>query len=93
MSGPSPVNPTTITSPDGAASLIGSAFIAASTKPVQQGPGEAGDARCKSDLSKYRDPAQLAPHTIPAQRPPQRSGIAHARSNAADVPGAVSTEI
>jgi hypothetical protein len=46
MSGPSPVNPTTITSPDGAASLIGSAFIAASTKPVQQGPGEAGDARC-----------------------------------------------
>ena len=30
---PLPVNSTTITSPDGAASLIGSAFIAASTKP------------------------------------------------------------
>src|SRR5438874_11702404 len=31
---PLPVNSTTITSPDGAASLIGSASIAASTKPL-----------------------------------------------------------
>jgi hypothetical protein len=54
--------------------------------PGQQGPGKAGDARCKSDPSKYRDPVQPAPHTIPAQRPPQRSGTAHPRSNAAAVP-------
>src|SRR5207244_13636343 len=54
--------------------------------PGQQGPGEAGAARCKSAPSKYRDPAQPAPHTIPAQRPPQRSGTVHPRSNAAGVP-------
>lgn len=41
MSGPSPVNPTTITSPDGAASLAPFS-LPLPQSPVQQGPGEAG---------------------------------------------------